>query len=67
LFSISGGCSPPIWRLPPDQQMSIILAQKLVVQVQKYSNFVLVAWTLYTCDCEVWVLSKWLRNSEMNL
>jgi hypothetical protein len=35
--------APAIWRFPPDQQMSIILAQKPVLQVQKYSNFVLVA------------------------
>jgi hypothetical protein len=35
-------------RYPPDQQMTVTLPQKLVVQVQKYSDMVWVALALYT-------------------
>jgi hypothetical protein len=47
---ISGGCSPPSGDSHQTNKCRSSLAQKLVIQVQKYSNFVLlVAWTLYSC------------------
>lgn len=53
---------PQIWRYPPNQQMSVTLPQKRIVQAQNYSDLVWLTLTLYKCNCQVWVLSEELEK-----
>ncbi len=59
IFHCSDG-SPPDLVIPT--QMSVTLPQKQVVQVQIYSDLVLVTLTLYTCNCQVSAFPNWVEK-----
>jgi hypothetical protein len=63
-----GTPSPQIWRFPSDQQMSVTLPQKPVIQVQKYFDAVLSTLALYTCKtARCGSFESELRNSEAKI